>query len=86
MEVKVLEQTEEKIKIEMDDKTFINLLNTNLWKQKIDYAAWTQAHPYLAKPTLLVKSKNPKQSLLDAADQIIEDITALKKALAKAKK
>lgn len=88
MEIKVLEENKDtgKVKIEFDDVTFASLLNEILWKGKVDYAAWNKPHPYLAKPFVVVKSKDPKKSLLDAAEKIQDEIESLKKAFARAAK
>jgi len=83
MKVEVLEETDEKLKIKLNDLTLVNLLNENIWKQRgLDYAAYTVEHPYLAQPVLTVKSKDPKKTLIEAADRIIEDAKGLKKKLA----
>lgn len=81
MKVEVLEDENDVLKIEIHDNlTLVNLLNENIWKQRgLDYAAYAQDHPYISKPVLVVKSKNPKRSLLDAADRIIEDVKELRK-------
>ena len=84
MEIKVLEHAEDKVKLEIDSVTFANLLNNELWKQKIEWAAWTRDHPYLSKPVISVKAKDAKKALIAAAEQIQSDAKALKKALAKA--
>ena len=86
MEVKVLEKDKEKIRLEVNDLTFVNLLHERLWKKKIDYSAYKKDHPYLSKPELLVKSSDTKKSLIDAADQIIEEAEEAKKKFAKALK
>ncbi|MEM7813944.1 MAG: RpoL/Rpb11 RNA polymerase subunit family protein [Candidatus Aenigmatarchaeota archaeon] len=86
MEIKVLEQTDDKVKLEIDSLTLANLLNNELWKQKIEWAAWSREHPYLSKPVLAVKAKDPKKALIAAAEQIQADAEALKKAFAKAAK
>ena len=86
MEIKVLEEVENKVKIEVDDLTFVNLLNEALWKEKIEWAAWAREHPYLTKPVVSVKAKDPKKALIAAAEQIQADIEAIKKAFAKAAK
>ncbi len=79
MKINVLEQDDEKLKIEMNDLTLVNLLNENIWKKKVKYSAYSVEHPYLSKPVLLVKSSNPKQSMIDAAERIIEDVEELRK-------
>lgn len=83
MKIEVLEESDEKLKIKLNDLTLVNLLNENIWKQRgLDYAAYTVEHPYLAQPVLTVKSKDPKKTLLEAAERIIEDAKELKKKLA----
>lgn len=83
MKIEVVEESDEKLKIRIDDLTFVNLLNDNIWKQKsLGMAAYNVEHPYLAQPVLVVKSKNPKKTLMDAADNILEDIKELKKRVA----
>lgn len=81
--VEVLEENDDTLKIEIHDNlTLINLLNENLWKRRgLDYAAYAQDHPYISRPVLVVKSKNPKKALLEAADRIVEDVKDLRKQL-----
>jgi DNA-directed RNA polymerase subunit L len=88
MEIKVLEHDKDggKVKIELDDKTLANVLNAALWEGKIDYAAWSHDHPYLSKPVILVKAKDPKAALVAAAEQVAADAEAVKKAFVKAAK
>lgn len=79
MRVTVLEKDKDKLKIELDDLTLVNLINENLWKGRINYSAYSVDHPYLSKPVLVVSSKDPKKSLVDAAERIIADARDLKK-------
>lgn len=83
MEIEVLENDDEKLKIEVKDNlTLINLINENLWKQRgLDYAAYAQQHPYISKPVLLVKGRNPKKALVEAAERVVEDVKDLRKQL-----
>ena len=82
MEIKILEEGEEILKVEVDDVTLVNLLNEKIWKQRgIGYSAYNIDHPYLSKPVITVKSKNPKKALIDAADRVIDDVDALRKKL-----
>jgi len=81
MKIEVIENEKDKVKIEIHDNlTLVNLLNENVWKQKgVDVSTYSKQHPYLSKPVLLVKSKNPKKTILDAAEQVIADVTEIKK-------
>ena len=86
MNLKVIEQDKEKLKVEIDDLTLVNIIHENLWKTKIDYSAYVKEHPYLSQPVILVKSKDPKKSLIEAAEKIVEDCDVLKKKIEKAVK
>jgi DNA-directed RNA polymerase subunit L len=80
MKIEVLENVDNKLKIEVHTNlTLVNLLNDNIWKQKVDAAAYKMDHPYLSKPVILVRAKNPKKAVLDAAEQIIEDVKEFRK-------
>ncbi len=82
MKIEVLEDEKDTLKIGIhDNQTLVNLINENLWRQKIDMAAYKVDHPYLSKPVLIVKAKNPKKALLDATEQVIEDVRDLRKRL-----
>ena len=86
MKVEVLEKKKDTMKLSVNDFTLVNLLNEDLWKGKVNYSAYSVEHPYLSKPVLVVKSKDPKKSLLDAANQIIADTRELKKKFQHASK
>jgi len=64
---------EDKLKMEIDDThTFLNILREELWNEKgVSVAAYAKLHPYLGKPILLVKGKNLKKALINAAKKII---------------
>ncbi|HLD39089.1 MAG TPA: RpoL/Rpb11 RNA polymerase subunit family protein [archaeon] len=81
MKIEVLENEKDTLKIEIhDNTTLVSVINENLWQQKgIDMAAFKVDHPYLSKPILIVKSKNPKKALLDATEQVIDDVKDLRK-------
>jgi len=87
MKIDVLENDDNKLKIELHTNlTIVNLLNENIWKQKVDVSAYRTDHPYLSRPILMVKSKNPKKSILDAATEIIEDVKEFRKQFQNAMK
>ena len=80
MDVKILEENDDLLKVEVDNLTLVNLLNEKIWKQRgVDFAAYKIDHPYLSKPVITVRSKNPKKTLIDAADKIVEDVETLRK-------
>lgn len=87
MKVKVIENADDKLKVEIDDLTLVNLLNEKIWKQRgIEFAAYRIEHPYLSKPVLTVKSRDPKKTVLEAADKILDDVKELRAKLEKAMK
>lgn len=87
MKIEVLENEDEKLKIEIDTNlTLVNLLNEKIWEQKVEVSAYKQEHPYLSKPVILVKSKNPKKAVVDAADAVIEEIKEFRKQFSAAVK
>ena len=79
MKIDVLQKRKDSLKINLNDLTFVNLLNENLWKEHIKYSAYSVDHPYLSKPVLIVNSTDPKKSLLNAAEQVIADTKELRK-------
>ena len=83
MEIEVLENTADKLKIKVhDNTTVLNLINENVWQQKgVDLSAVTVEHPYLSKPVITVKSKKAKKALLDAIAQVDTDVKDLRKKL-----
>ncbi len=83
MEIEVLENEKDKLKIRVhDNTTVLNLVNENLWKQKgVDLTAVTVEHPYLSYPVITVKSKTAKKALLDAIAQIDTDTKDLRKKI-----
>jgi DNA-directed RNA polymerase subunit L len=76
MELKVLEQTTDKLKLQVlgETHTFLNLITEYAWLAKASQACYIIKHPYLSEPELIVKSANPRKTLRDAA-QIIVDKT-----------
>ncbi|HLD49334.1 MAG TPA: RpoL/Rpb11 RNA polymerase subunit family protein [archaeon] len=87
MKIEIKEQSDDKVKIEVhDNTTLVNLINENIWiaegeKKGFGFAAYAIEHPYLSKPVLTVKGKDPKKILINAAEHIIDDIKDLKKQL-----
>ncbi len=82
MEIRIREESEDMMKVEVNDVTLVNILNENIWKQRgIEFSVYNIEHPYLANPVITVRSKNPKKALIDAADKIIDEVEVLKKKL-----
>ena len=83
MDINVLSKEGEKVELEINDLTFINLLHETLWKKKIDYSAYNKDHPYLSKPIIIIKSKDAKKSLAEAGEDIVECVEDLRKKFQK---
>ncbi len=80
MKIDVIENEDEKLKMQVHTNlTLVNLLNDKIWKQRVDMSAYRCDDPYLSKLELLVRGKNPKKAVLDAAEEIIEDVKELRK-------
>ncbi|MBI5061230.1 MAG: hypothetical protein HZB67_02870 [Candidatus Aenigmarchaeota archaeon] len=89
MEMEVIENNDS-VKIKIDDLTFVNLLNENVWKhmkaKSGDFSAYNQAHPYLEMPIIIVRSKDAKKLLVEAAEHIQKDADDLRKKISRALK
>jgi DNA-directed RNA polymerase subunit L len=74
MELRVLEKRPEMLRMEVvgESHTLLNLLTEYAWEAKASQASYIIRHPYLSQPELIVKSKNPKKTVSDAAQIIID--------------
>lgn len=76
MELKVLEQTKERLKIELigEDNTLSNALRKELWLDShIKIAGYNIEHSLVSNPILIIEtdsSENPKKALLSAIENI----------------
>ena len=79
--MEILEDEKDKIKVACDaELAFLNLVNEKLWEQKgIKFASYTRKHPYVGHAELVVKSSNPKGSVLSALKDIESDCKELEK-------
>ena len=89
MELKVIENKKDSIKIEVqgESHTLLNVLRENAWKSGADQASYMIEHPYMAQPKITVKASNPKKVLTSAAQGLSDDakgfLTAFKRACKK---
>lgn len=89
MKLKLLEKTDEKMKVELQGESFTlaNIIRKNLWDVGVDQASYMKEHPYLSQPKIVVFSKNPKKSLENAAQKVADAAkdfqTEFKRALKK---
>jgi DNA-directed RNA polymerase subunit L len=73
MKLAVLEKSDNKLVLEVkgETHTLLNLLSENTWKSGADQASYIIQHPYLSEPKIIVRSKNPKKTLLEAVQLIV---------------
>ena len=88
MELKKLEKSKEKLKVEVkgEDHTLMNLLREGAWKAGADQAAYMIEHPYLSQPKIIVRSKDPRKTLIDSAQMVIDEAASFQKEFKKALK
>jgi DNA-directed RNA polymerase subunit L len=74
MKLVALEKSDGKMILEVQGEThtFLNLLRENAWKSGGKQASYMIEHPYLSEPKLTVRAKNPKKTLDNAAQMIID--------------
>jgi DNA-directed RNA polymerase subunit L len=87
MKIKVLKQTSNELKVEIEGAGhgICNLLQKKLLENdKVDQAGYDVPHPLASNPVIYVRTKgkvSPKDVLLDAAEKAQEDNTAFGEAL-----
>lgn len=88
MQLKVLENKQDKLKIEVADEghTLLNLLRENAWKKGAKQASYLTEHPYLSQPKIVVIADNPKKVLSDAAQLVIDDAQDFERQFKRASK
>jgi DNA-directed RNA polymerase subunit L len=88
MEIKVLEKSDESVKIEVigETHTLLNLLREKSWKAGASQASYMIEHPYLTNPKITVKAKNPRKVLADATQMVADDAKEFGKEFSKAAK
>ena len=74
MELKVLESKTDKLKVEVkgETHTLLNIVSEYAWDAGASQSSYIIEHPYLSQPKLIVRSKNPKKTMSDAA-QLVAD-------------
>jgi DNA-directed RNA polymerase subunit L len=91
MEVKVLEQDEKKLVLEVAGETITltNLLREELWNDSgISEAAHIKEHPYLSEPKIFVKSSrgNPVLALKKASKRLVGHVEEFREEFKKSLK
>ncbi len=92
MEIKILEETKNKIqfKIEGEDHTILNLLKEELWKDKnVKIAAYRMDHPLVGIPEMTVEvssGNSPKKAISDAIKRLDKELSKFKESFKTAAK
>ena len=87
MEIKVLEDSKEELKVEIDSLTLVEILRNYLNQDSnVKFAAWKREHPSKS-PMLHIKTsgKTAKKALQDAISNIDKDLIKLVSEFKKAK-
>jgi len=85
MNIKVLEEDKESIKIEFLDETetLPQLLATQVWKEGCEAAA-VREHPFIENPKIVVMGSNPLKTLEKACTALEEQCDELKEEFKRA--
>jgi DNA-directed RNA polymerase subunit L len=87
MEINVLENSKNEIKVELENVTIAEVLRVYLNKDSsVTFAAWRRDHP-TKKPALLVRTKNKtaKKAIDDAVAAVLKDLDKIDSDLKKLK-
>lgn len=79
MEINILENLKDKIKMELNNLTMAEILRVYLNKDSsVSFAAWKREHP-TKNPVLLVKTKGKtaKKAVNDAISAIVKDLNKI---------
>ena len=81
MELKIIEKTKKKIKVEVrgETHTFLNLLSSKAWEAKAKQSSYIIEHPYLSEPKIVVYGDNPQKILLNASQLMIDELKEFSK-------
>jgi DNA-directed RNA polymerase subunit L len=87
MQLNVLEQEKNKLKIELrgETATITQLIAKQAWKEGGE-AAGIREHPFMEEPKIVVEGSNPKKILADSAKAVDEQCDEFKEELARALK
>ena len=85
MNIKVLEENKEMMKIEFEDETetLTHLIATQVWKESGEAAA-IKEHPFIENPKVVVMGSNPTKVLDKAATSLEEECDEFKEEFKRA--
>ena len=87
MEINILENSKDEIKLELENLTIAEILRVYLNKDdSVSFAAWRREHP-TKNPVLLVrtKGKTAKKAINDAVSKITKDLDKIESDFKKLK-
>jgi len=87
MELKIIEDTKEKIIFEIigADHTLGNILKEKIATQKgVKICSYNIEHPLISNPKFLVEADNPRKAIVSAIDALKKDNEEFKKLIEKA--
>ena len=85
MEIKILTQEKDKLDVEVDNLTVVELMRTYLNKDSsVKLAAWRREHPE-KNPVLHIEASNPKESQKKAITAATKDLDTYEKEFKKSK-
>ncbi|MBN2101807.1 MAG: DNA-directed RNA polymerase subunit L [Candidatus Aenigmarchaeota archaeon] len=73
LEIESQETGKLEVLVKGEDHTLLNIIKENAWKKGADQASYIIKHPYMSDPKLIIRAKNPKKILTDAAQLAIDD-------------
>ena len=73
LEIESQETGKIELLVEGEDHTLLSIIKENAWKKGADQASYIIKHPYLSEPKLIIRAKNPKKILTDAAQLAMDD-------------
>jgi DNA-directed RNA polymerase subunit L len=88
MELNVTEKGKGLLKVEVsgESHTLLNLLREKSWKAGASQASYMVEHPYLSNPKIIVRSQDPKKTLSDAAQLVLNDVRDFQKEFSRSGK
>lgn len=85
MDVEILSQEKDTLKLEISNLTIAEILKTYLNKYpEVSFAAWKREHP-TKNPVLSIKAKNPKKIVKDAISDIKKELEKIEKDFSRLK-
>ena len=86
MELEILEKKRDKFKIVVrgESHSLLNILRENAWIVGAKNASYIIEHPYLSEPKIIVSSNNPKRTLSNAAQLVVDQTSEFGKEFKRA--